>query len=79
MTPSAIKKICQDCKGYGTAYLNDVLYLHHKVRAAQSGGSPTLLALRAAPPLPAPPSLFTPFDCRASPKSKTSSHTRASR
>lgn len=47
MTPSAIKKICQDCKGYGTAYLNDVLYLHHKVRAAQSGGSPTLLALRA--------------------------------
>ncbi|KAA0148368.1 hypothetical protein FNF29_06755 [Cafeteria roenbergensis] len=30
MTPGAIKKICQDCKGYGTAYLNDVLYLHHK-------------------------------------------------
>ncbi|CAE7646518.1 DNAAF1, partial [Symbiodinium sp. KB8] len=35
MTPGAIKKICQDCKGYGTAYLNDVLYLHHKV---SSGG-----------------------------------------
>jgi hypothetical protein len=32
MTPEVIKKVCIDAKGYGTPHLNDVLYLHHKVR-----------------------------------------------
>ncbi len=56
MTPGAIKKICQDCKGYGTAYLNDVLYLHHKVSSGGGAAAPKGSALC----IPAPPTTCLP-------------------
>lgn len=32
MTKKALKDICKKTSGYGTAHLNDRLYLHYKVR-----------------------------------------------
>lgn len=36
MTKAVLRKICEDKKLYRTAYLNDKLYLHYKVRAERA-------------------------------------------